>query len=306
MKTDVVYVLGTGSNWNNNEIRFSLRSIEKNAVNCGNIFIVGEKPGFLSNEIIHLPAADIFNPNLNADGNIITKVLKACEDERLSEDFLFINDDHLILKPVDLKEIPAFHKGDMTEYPESYWWTSNYWRSSRLKKTMETLVEKGLTAFHFDCHTPILFNKKIFPDVMKRFNYQEGAGLTMKSLYGNSIYAESGKLLNGEKKTVFKNMDIDHLTKRLEDCDFMSFNDEGLNAALKMWLYDHFPDRSQWELNDAEDKTLEIRKWMNTGKDYREGVKIFEKYFHGVNILRMFLKGESEDLKKKLEFKLLH
>jgi hypothetical protein len=171
---------------------------------------------------------------------------------------------------------------------------------------METLVNKGLPAYHFDCHTPILFNKNIFPEVIKQFNYQEGSGLTMKSLYGNVVYAESGKFLNDEKKTVFRHYDLDQLNVRLEDCDFMSFNDEGLNPELKKWLYGHFPNRSRWELNEPEDKILEIQRWANTGKDYQLGVKIFTKYFHGDNLMRMFLKGENEILRKKLEFKLLH
>ena len=71
---DVVYVLGTGSNWDNNEIRFSLRSLAKNLKGMGRVFVVGERPAFLQN-VIHIPAKDEFNPNVNADGNIILKVL---------------------------------------------------------------------------------------------------------------------------------------------------------------------------------------------------------------------------------------
>jgi hypothetical protein len=303
---DVVYVLGTGSGWKNNELRFSLRSIEKNAVNIGNIFIVGEKPDFLSKDVIHIKALDIFNPNVNADGNIITKVLAACADERLSEDFLFINDDHLILKPVDLSQVPAFHKGDMNTYKADYWLTNNYWRSSRLKKTMETLNEKGLTAYHFDCHTPILFNKKLFPQVIARFDYQLDCGLTMKSLYGNSIYSESGKLLEGEKKKVFKHMTTDQLNKHLYDCGYMSFNDFGLNNSLKIWLYNQFPNRSKWETSDAEDKHIQISNWLASDRNFDEGVRIFERYMHGVNLIRLFRGGETVSLRKKLEYKLIN
>lgn len=36
---DILYVIGRGSKWENNELRYSLRSLEKNGINVGNIFI---------------------------------------------------------------------------------------------------------------------------------------------------------------------------------------------------------------------------------------------------------------------------
>ena len=50
---DVVYILGTGSTSNDNEIRYSLRSIEKYLIGFNVVYIVGECPKFLKG-IIHL------------------------------------------------------------------------------------------------------------------------------------------------------------------------------------------------------------------------------------------------------------
>ena len=219
-----------------------------------------------------------------------------------SEDFLFINDDHLILQPTRLEEIPAFHKGDMNSFPDSCW-QLNFWRK-RLQRTRDILNEKGMTAFHFDCHTPILFNKGIFPLVMQEFPFKEGIGLTMKSLYGNSVYAECGKRLANEKKTVFQNFTLQQLNDRLAQCTYMSFNDQGLNDALKEWLYRKFPVRSKWETTEMEDKIIEIIDWLESSRDFSAGVAVFKKYVHGVNLLRLFENGETPSLRKKLEFKM--
>jgi len=302
--TDVVYVLGSGSNWHNNEIRYSLRSLEKNAIGIGKIFIVGEFPDFLSPSIIHVKAKDIFNSNQNADGNIVTKVLEACADDRLSDNFMFINDDHLLLKPLVLRNLPAFHKGDMKSFPDSTW-TLNFWRG-RLKRTMEILDEKELTTFHFDCHTPILFNKYLFPKVMESFPYQEGIGLTMKSLYGNTHYAQSGVQLTTQKQTVFKYYTTAQLEKRLCEASFLSFNDFGLNNEFKLFLDSNFPLQSQWELSQSQDRLIEINRWLHSDRDYQEGVALFEKYLHGVNLLKILRSGETVSLRKKLEYKLTH
>ncbi len=300
---DVVYVLGTGSNWDNNEIRFSLRSLAKNLKGMGRVFVVGERPAFLQN-VIHIPAKDEFNPNVNADGNIILKVLAACNDERLSDDFLFINDDHLVLKPIEASEVPPFHKGNMKKFPDEYW-KLNYWRG-RLKRTMENLDGMGMPTYHFDCHTPILFNKELFKQAVTAFDFCEGIGLTMKSLYGNLYYAEKGVRvkLKDQKRTVFHQYTVAQLNERLSPCSFLSFNDGGLNRSLIYWLVARFPDQSMFEKEDISDRVADISRWLASDRDYLEGVALFEKYMKGVNIIRLFKSGETPGLKRKLEYKL--
>lgn len=298
---DVVYVLGTGSGWENNEIRFSLRSIEKNLRNFGKVFIVGELPDFLTG-VIHIPAKDIFSPSRNADGNIITKVLAACADDRLSDDFLFINDDHLVIKPIDVADVPPLHHGDMTTFPESYW-KLNFWRG-RLKRTMEVLKKENLSTLHFDCHTPIIFNKREFPEIIKMFDYQNDIGYTMKSLYGNVMYPD-GPFLTSQKRTIFHHYTLDQIERRLTGPTFMSFNDHGLNRSLKWWLIDNFPERSSYEKNDADDRILDLHHWYHNGRDWDLGVSIFNRHYRHVNLKQMFAMGETPVLRKKLEYKLM-
>jgi len=297
--TDVVYVLGTGSQWRNNEIRFSLRSIAKNLKGYGKIYIVGEDPGGLKN-VIHIPHPDELGP-VNADGNIIRKVLRVCQEPELSNDFLFINDDHLISKPIKIKEIPAFHKGDMTTYSDQYW-KFNPWRK-RLMLTRDELIRQGLTANHFDCHTPILFNKVRFPEIVSRFDYATGIGLCMKSLYGNIAYPD-GTQLTDQKKTVFRYFSLAELNQRLKHCGFVSYNDEGLNPALKAWLFHRFPEPSPWEDKKLTDAIIEITEYLQGDQDYKTGCDLFIRYCIGVNMKKVFSMGETPQLKRKLIYKL--
>ncbi|MCY1720173.1 hypothetical protein OU798_07455 [Prolixibacteraceae bacterium Z1-6] len=299
---DIVYVLGTGSGWNDNEIRFSLRSIEKNLRNVGKVFVVGQCPAFLQN-IIHIPAADIFEPGLNADGNIITKVLAACNDKRLSDDFLFINDDHLVLNPMNIEDVPPLHKGDMCTFNADYW-KLNFWRG-RLKRTKEILERKGYTTLHFDCHTPIIFNKTHFPEIVEQFNYKDDIGYTMKSLYGNVMYPDAPFLID-QKRTVFSHYTVEQLNERLAAADFMSFNDLGLNRSLKWWLIENFTSKSRFEKDYPKDRIFDLYLWQLNGCDYKAGVELFcqhNKNRHK-NLQQMFRMGETETLRKKLNFKL--
>lgn len=296
---DVVYVLGTGSHWNNNELRFSLRAIEKNLLNFRKVLIVGEDPGFLTHDVTVISHPDEIGPQ-NADGNIIRKVLRACKEDWLTNDFLFINDDHLVMKPVEAAIVPPFHKGNLAKYPDKYW-KENYWRT-RLEATKNILVAKGYTANHFDCHTPIVFNKKKFVETMKLFNYPDGVGYTMKSLYGN-VNCPGAPMLKREKKKVFKKMKLSEIEASTRDAEFVSFNDDGLNGALKLWLIRNFPVRSRFEATEIDDRVIEIATWFNQGSDYEKGVELYKKYFRGINMAYLYGSGRTELLMRKMTWK---
>jgi hypothetical protein len=292
---DVVYVLGTGSSWSDNEIRFSIRSVLKNLTGIGQIFIVGEHPANLGG-FIHIQHPDEF-PSTNADGNIIRKVLRACQDPRLSQQFLFINDDHIIMKPIRARNIPPFHKGDMKTYRTDYW-KLNEWRK-RLLFTKAALEEQDLPTLHYDCHTPIIFDKLKFPLAMARFDYASGIGLTMKSLYGNIHYPKA-PLLVEQKKTVFKYFTLAELRERFTDSILLSFNDQGLNDSLKIFLYQQFPDSSPLETKPIDDKILDIFIATRVSHSYQLALDTYLKYFKNNNLKGLFL----ADTKKRFENKI--
>jgi hypothetical protein len=74
-KIDVVYTLGTESSWQDNELRYSLRSLERNFPDLGRVWIVGHKPAWLTG-VVHIPMADVHKQN--KDANLIDKILAAC------------------------------------------------------------------------------------------------------------------------------------------------------------------------------------------------------------------------------------
>jgi hypothetical protein len=298
---DVVYVLGTGSSWKNNELRFSLRALEKNLKEFRKIWIVGEKPDWIKG-INHIPFKDeLVN---NADGNIARKVLRVCQEKGLTEKFLFINDDHLVMKPVNAIDIPAFHKGDMATFSNEYFET-DFWRG-RLWRTKNILIQKGFTAFHYDCHVPMVMSKKLFPVVMSQFNFEKNIGFTMKSLYGNVVYKESGTRLKGEKITVFKPMTYDQVKEHCVGHKFVAFNDKGLRPGMKRWMYNNFPDPSSFEKEDMKKEPyMEILEWLSSeDKNYTAGSMLFDKYGKSKKVKKFFSREENSGRREKLEHQL--
>jgi hypothetical protein len=298
---DLVYVLGTGSKWNNNEIRFSLRSVCKNLQNVGKIFIVGEMPGFLQH-CVHVPCADIFDPAINADGNMTHKLLTVCRLADLSDDFLFMNDDFIINQPIAAHEIPWMHKEDMATRPPQYW-TSQFYRF-RLKRTFDELKKRGMKTMQYDYHAPMLMNKHHFISVMEQFDYAKDIGYTFRSLYGNSLELPAISI-TGLKVTVFKFHALSEIASKTLNTFFVGYNDQGLNKSLKWWLIDNFRSKCSYETNYPEDKVFDLYWWMFNGKQWDDGVKVFNRYYTNPHFKAMFACGETPALRRKMEYKLL-
>jgi len=298
-KTDLVYVLGAGSKWNNNEIRISLRSVEKNLKGVRKVYVVGERPEFLTDKVIHISHPDPLQEN--ADGNMALKILKACEERGLSEDFLFMNDDFIINQPMVASEIPWLHKGDFRDRTEKFWKAQFY--RFRLRRTFEVLLERGFPTIQYDYHAPMLMNKYKFPEVMAQFNFQEDIGYTFRSLYGNVLQLPATSI-DGEKITIYHNYTLEQIKQKVKNIPFVGYNDHGLNKSFKWWLIETFPEKSKYETNQPTDKIFDLFLWQKNGMDYNEGVQIFERYFKHKNLLYLMKAGKTRALQKKLEFKL--
>lgn len=83
---------------NYQDLRYALRSVEKYGNFDGEVVIVGEKPAWIKN-VTHLKLTD--DPNeWYKERNIYRKILKSFEV--VGDNFIFMNDDHVLLKDVAL------------------------------------------------------------------------------------------------------------------------------------------------------------------------------------------------------------
>ena len=114
---DILYTLGKGSTWQDNELRYSLRSIDKYGINVNRIYIVGDWcPGFVDRDKVtfircHQPYTDKFK-------NILYSVLYACENSDIAEDFLLSSDDHFYMEKTDFDAYPYWLKN--LDLPDAY------------------------------------------------------------------------------------------------------------------------------------------------------------------------------------------
>lgn len=255
--TDILIPLGQGSRHDNLELRYCLRSVEKHLKNVGNIFIVGEKPEWLTN-VVHIPARD--NPNnWERAHNIYKKIMAGINyevvhsvsfgefrdpDEMLSENFLFMNDDHSLLTDFDAGEFPYYHRGEIK--------LNNFSDNIPQRNQYMNTVKELFTTLDFGVHCPILYNKRAFKAAFAPINHWPEYGYEIKSIYGN-------KWLSGSKLIECKDLKFhqpyneplmkESIYKALEDRDWFSISDSCLKSGdMKEVLQELYPNKSKYEI----------------------------------------------------------
>lgn len=193
MLTDAVYPLGTGSLLDNEEIRYSLRSLLANAENLGNVYVIGEKPSCLEfgECLVHISYTERHRPYRN----VWEKLRVAALDERISERFIFMNDDIYLVKKCDSGNIPHYSRGGHLGGMKSSAGplgeariadiTNSYHRV--MKHTLTALRRRSLTSYTFSTHQPVNFEKAKVLEVYKEFEEELQApyGLSFRCCYGN-------------------------------------------------------------------------------------------------------------------------
>lgn len=192
---DALYVLGKSSQYDNLELRLSLRSMERNAKDLESVFIVGEKPRWIKN-VIHIPVDDVYT----RENNVFRKILTACKLD-ISKNFFFMNDDFYMTRPFIMGDYPYFVNGVVEGIPNP----SRYQKVQN--KTLDWLQSKGINrVMDYRVHCPIIFNKEKFLQLEKYYKSTkfDEVGYSARLLYGNlftdnPIICEDCKLWGGDK-----------------------------------------------------------------------------------------------------------
>jgi hypothetical protein len=216
--------------------------VEKYIQGVRDVYIIGYRPSYVKN-IIHIPAEDPFKRNKEA--NIEHKTKIACETGEISDNFLFMNDDHFFVRAIEAGDIPPYNKGDLLSDVRRRE-ASRYEQS--LKRTHDELTERGHTTYNYDIHTPIVFNKQAWLDVFKTYDWStDGVGLVMKSTYGNTLGLGDFPL----KDLKFRKAQTERwIRSRLDGRLVFSISDRSLNADMKKVLKSLHPTRSKYEIDD--------------------------------------------------------
>lgn len=245
---DVLYVLGKGSIWHDNEIKYSLRSLQLNGRNFNRIFIAAARlPEFIDpKKVILVPCND--DPNKNGWLNVFNKVVRVLKTTDISSKFVFMMDDVFLTKTSDFLNYPYFVKGELK--PD--YGSPKKWLVSKAK-TYHLLAKKNLPALDFDLHAPVVYDKKLYLESAAEIQacVNDNIFPQPRSYYCNRfnvawVRAEDLKL----KRRHLPNGRAS-VKQAIGDLPFFSVSDEGLVLGAAKYLKDWLKNPSYWEVGSA-------------------------------------------------------
>lgn len=188
------------------------------------IIIVGHKPDFLTN-VTHIPYPD----GPRKAYNIHQKTLLACKE--VSE-FVQAADDHFILKPTDFETY--YHGGLISEkrYHGSY---------AKVTYNTRKVLPEGL---FYNLHIPMKMNSERYQEIMSGYDWDKTDYL-IKSLYANNEKVEGVKSRDCKVRDFMRRETIN---KYVEGRTFLSVSDSGLSNDMRKFLFEMFPDKSNYEM----------------------------------------------------------
>ena len=250
---DIVIPLGVDTRWQDNELRYTLRSIQKYLRGYRDIYIIGNKRRWLKERliktehiiydetssendgVIFIPATEDY---VRKQKSIFDKLLIAANTEAISDPFCMFNDDHFLLQPLNIADIKYWKWGTLQNLLVKSLGT--YQRI--VQNTMKYHKTKGWPETNFDIHVPILYEKE---KIKALADEDWSKDHIIKSSYCNmhGIKGEDMKDL-----VIGKPLRRDEVRKAIAGRMWWSINEQGTNDAVKDILQELYPDKSKFEV----------------------------------------------------------
>ena len=173
---DFVYICKDGDN---EELRYSIRSVVKNT-NYHNIWVVGGEPDWYIGNYIDV------KQDKNIYANVFNNMKAICLSNNISENFVLMNDDFFIMKKIE--HINNYNGGLLLDKIEKYEdLTGRTLYINKLNNTYSKLIDLGINKpLNYELHIPILINKNKLNKVLKDARF-----CSFRSIYGNMFLKDT-------------------------------------------------------------------------------------------------------------------
>lgn len=226
---DCVYICRSGDN---EELRYSIRSVVKNLPHV-KIWVVGYKPDWYQGNFISVE-------NTSSKFKNISNALRVvCDSDEISEDFVLMNDDFFILKPLD--SMPNFIGGTLSEKIAEYRKIDPRSRYANiLDDTNIYLMKNGIDVpIDYDLHVPMTMNRKNLKSVITDEAFP-------RSTYGN-FFLSGGQKIEDVKAYSGSSSLRQRSVNLKNDLAFVSTEDKSFDHIYKTFLVNEFTEPSEYE-----------------------------------------------------------
>lgn len=216
----------------NEELRYSIRSAVKH-LDFDSIWLIGGKPDWYRGNFISVE-------NVGNKYRSISNCLRhAVESDKISNNFVFMNDDFYIMK--NIRQIPIVHGGLLSkrvaEYQELFT-RSTY--TTEMSKTLRYLIKSGYPEpLDYDIHVPMHMKKEILDKALK-------SKCQPRSVYGN-IANVGGEEIKDVKVYRFGPLTERSFDYQNNDFSMISSQDDSFEILKRELLENTFATKSEYE-----------------------------------------------------------
>ena len=231
MTMDFVYICKDGDN---EELRYSIRSVMASFPDA-KVWVVGGKPSWYTGEFIFIQQRSA--KYINAVNN-----LKAiCASDNISEEFVLMNDDFYITKPID--SVETFHGGLLLDKINLYKQiTTQSGYIIKLEKTFNKLSDLGIDSkLDYELHVPMIMEKEKLKSVLRH-----GTEFLWRSMYGN-IFNVGGTEIKDVKVYVDGPLTAKSYDITNKDHKYLSSTDTSFQMLYNNILKELFKRKSIYE-----------------------------------------------------------
>lgn len=227
-----VYFYNGNSNWEQKEIRYSIRSVCKYH-NDPKICVIGTKPKFYNGDFIEFQE----NPN-TPYVNQFRKALLLCHSPEISDPFIKMDDDFFLQAPLQFQNYRLNNLIREKAMKNQGW---EPWKVA----VRETARILPAASPNYLSHTPLFIHKEHFLSAVRKWkrNWETPPGLLLRQTYLTHIQ-DKGVI---KIKTLEKDVKIS-LTEDIKRCpQFFSTRDNLQGSDLGRRIEKLYPTPSKWE-----------------------------------------------------------
>jgi hypothetical protein len=271
-KATFVIPLGTGSNWENNELRYMVRSLEKYCqfdfdivlfttkkvdwIDCRQVIVKRTYPEKLF---------EFFAQKRHYENyyDVINKLRAVINDDDIPEEFFFMYDDMILLGDLYLNDLRikyagAEYKDDPQLYddPKTKWmWTVN--------ASIQVLKAHNRPLFMYETHLPRCFHKSKLKQMFRQFSPEDNKiPFAISTLYYNMNYDKPDINYYKDNKVkagfygevventpdMFDSRSNSNINAAVNGKVWANHNSKGLTGTLKLWIEKFYDKKSKYEL----------------------------------------------------------
>lgn len=255
---DIVYLF-RHSQHQDEEIRFSLRSVARNIPYIRKVWIFGDRPAFLTdnNAIVEHVPHEYIAPLLGYRSpvrNDFLMLFLASLLPGVAFDFVRFSDDYIVLKPLSREQlciVRALEDLNDQRARGAGTWKQDLWR------TFDVLKEYGYAGHNFESHVPAPMNRKLVFEAFMAFRAFQSEDRHAGMLSGTAVYnyalrhhgLKFIRLAEEQSRAGFYGAcpGDDQIRSACRDKMFLSFDDKGFGAPVLGFLRSLFPEACQYE-----------------------------------------------------------